>query len=100
MRKRAVQPGRPKGRVTSDPIVAVAFGASVRSRRTALGLAQEALAHLVMVERSHMGKIERGEHMPTLTLVLRISKALGVSSADLMRDIEALIPDESVAQLS
>ena len=93
MPKRAVRPGRPKGRATSDPIVAAAFGTSVRARRTALGLSQEALAHLVVVERSHMGKIERGEHMPTLTLVLRIAKALGVSSADLMRDVEAHILD-------
>ena len=100
MRKRAVQPGRPKGRLTSDPIVAAAFGASVRLRRTARGLAQEALANVVKVERSHMGKIERGEHMPTLTVVLKIAKALGVSSADLMRDIESQLPDEYLADLS
>jgi predicted transcriptional regulator len=27
-------------------------------------MAQESLAHLAGIERSHMGKIERGEHMP------------------------------------
>ena len=48
--------------------------------RTSQGVAQEALAHRAKVERSHMGKIERGEHMPTLALVLKIAKALGVSA--------------------
>ncbi len=36
-----------------------------------------------------MGKIERGEHMPTLALILRISKALNRSAADLMAATEA-----------
>lgn len=39
---------------------------------------------LAEVERSHMGKIERGEHMPTLALILKISSALGISAAELM----------------
>jgi len=35
-----------------------------------------------------MGKIERGEHVPTLPLILKISKALRISSADLMAATE------------
>lgn len=35
-----------------------------------------------------MGKIERGEHMPTLALILRISVALNNSAADLMTATE------------
>ncbi len=31
-----------------------------------------------------MGKIERGEHMPTLALILRIAGALNRSAADLI----------------
>ena len=69
----------------------------MRRRRIELGISQEALANVVKVERSHMGKVERGEHMPTLTLVLRIAKALGVSSADLMRDTEKQLPDGYLA---
>jgi DNA-binding LytR/AlgR family response regulator len=52
-------------------------------------LAQEALAHLAGIERSHMGKIERGEHMPTLVLILKIARALGRSSGELMLETEA-----------
>ncbi|GAO21748.1 transcriptional regulator [Alicycliphilus sp. B1] len=47
-------------------------------------MAQEELAALAEIERSHMGKIERGEHMPTLALILRIAVALNRSAADLI----------------
>jgi len=62
----------------------MAFGQAVRAVRTEQGIAQEELASLAEVERSHMGKIERGEHMPTLALILKISSALGISAAELM----------------
>jgi len=60
-------------------------------------VAQEALALQAKVERSHLGKIERGEHMPTLALVLKIARALQVSSADLMLETEALLPADYLA---
>ena len=47
-------------------------------------MAQEELASLADIERSHMGKIERGEHMPTLALIFRIAAALNRSAADLI----------------
>lgn len=51
-------------------------------------MAQEQLASQAAIERSHMGKIERGEHMPTLALILRIAVALDVSAADLIAATE------------
>jgi XRE family transcriptional regulator, regulator of sulfur utilization len=60
-------------------------------------VAQEALALQAKVERSHLGKIERGEHMPTLALVLKIARALQVSSADLMLETEAQLPADYLA---
>ncbi len=92
MQKRAIQRGRPKGTTTFDIAPARAFGAAVREARTELGIAQEALANRSGIERSHMGKIERGEHMPTIVLVLRIARALGCSSADLMLATESRLP--------
>jgi transcriptional regulator with XRE-family HTH domain len=35
-----------------------------------------------------MGKIERGEHMPTLALILRIAAALNRRAADLIAATE------------
>jgi len=92
MQKRLIQRGRPRGTTTYDAAPARAFGAAVRAARTELGVAQETLAYRAGIERSHMGKIERGEHMPTLALVLKIARALGCSSADLMADTEARLP--------
>ena len=72
------KPGRPKGTKTFDPAPALAFGETVREKRFELGLSQEELANAAQIERSHMGKIERGEHLPNLVLILRLAKALAV----------------------
>ena len=72
------RPGRPKGTKTFDPAPALAFGGAVREKRFELGLSQEELANAAQIERSHMGKIERGEHLPNLVLILRLAKALSV----------------------
>lgn len=89
MQKRTVQRGRPTGATTFEAEPALAFGAAVRAARTAQGVAQETLAFRAGVERSHMGKIERGEHMPTLSLILKIAAALECSSAELMTATES-----------
>lgn len=88
MQKRPIQRGRPTGATTFEAEPAKAFGATVRALRTEGGIAQEALAHRAGIERSHMGKIERGEHMPTLALIIKIARALECSSADLMAETE------------
>ena len=84
MQKRTVQRGRPVGSTTYEREPALAFGQAVRAARMEQGMAQEELAALAEIERSHMGKIERGEHMPTLALILRIAAALNKSAADLI----------------
>ncbi|HET6784280.1 MAG TPA: helix-turn-helix transcriptional regulator [Pseudoxanthomonas sp.] len=92
MQKRSVQRGRPTGATTFEAEPARAFGAALREARTARGIAQEALADLADVERSHLGKIERGEHLPNLALVLKLALALKCSAADLMKSTEAQLP--------
>lgn len=66
----------------------------MRALRTEDGVAQETLAHQAGIERSHMGKIERGEHMPTLAMILKIARALGRSAGELMLETEARLPKE------
>ena len=88
MQKRTVQRGRPVGSTTYEPGPALAFGQAVRAARMEQGMAQEELAASAEIERSHMGKIERGEHMPTLALILRIAVALNRSAADLIAATE------------
>jgi XRE family transcriptional regulator, regulator of sulfur utilization len=94
MQERAIQRGRPAGATTFEVAPARAFGDAVRALRTEDGMAQETLAHLAGIERSHMGKIERGEHMPTLALILKIARALQRSAGELMLETEARLPQE------
>ena len=82
--KRKPSIGRPQGTKSFDPGPARAFGAAIRERRLIVGLSQEELAITAMVERSHMGKIERGEHIPNLVLILRLAKALSISPGTLV----------------
>jgi transcriptional regulator with XRE-family HTH domain len=64
----------------------IALGAAVRARRIAQGLSQEALADAAGVDRSHMGKIERGERNVTFLNIARIANAVGCKPSELLFD--------------
>lgn len=64
----------------------MAFGAAVRARRKTMGLSQEALADLAEIDRSHMGKIERGERNVSLMNIIRIARAVGVEPSNLLSE--------------
>lgn len=51
-----------------------------------MALSQEALADLAEIDRSHMGKIERGERNVSLLNVIRIARALGAKPSDLLNN--------------
>lgn len=59
------------------------LGAAIRAARQAQGYSQEAFADAVGIDRSHMGKIERGERNVSFLNVVRIAAALGVTVAAL-----------------
>ena len=67
----------------------MAFGQAVRAAPVAQAIAQDEFAALAGISRSHMGKIERGEHVPTLPLILKISMALKISAAELIAATES-----------
>lgn len=75
-----------------EPAAAKAFGKVVRSLRERQGMAQDQFALLANVDRSYYGKLERGERQPSLGLLLRIAKGLGVSGASLVERTETLLP--------
>lgn len=85
MQKReALKRGRPLGSRSFDPSSARAFGEVVREQRLLLGVSQEELGLRAQIERSHMGKIERGEHVPNLSMILRLATALSVKPGHLV----------------
>lgn len=63
----------------------VRLGQAIREARKGAGTSQEALADAAGIDRSHMGKIERGERNVTLLNVLKIAAALDWSGSDLLR---------------
>ncbi len=60
------------------------LGAAIRAARHDCGLSQEALADAAGIDRSHMGKIERGERNVSVLNVARVAEALGTTVASLM----------------
>ena len=62
------------------------LGAAIRARRKAACLSQEALADAAGVDRSHMGKIERGERNVTFLNIARIASALECRPSELLID--------------
>lgn len=63
----------------------VEFGYAVRRLREEKGLSQESLAEKIDIHRTYIGGIERGERNPTLTVIHKISKALGIKPEQLLK---------------
>ena len=82
----------PARRSTSfEPVVAAAFGDVIRAERLKQGIAQDQFALQANVDRSYYGKLERGERQPSLGLILRVAKGLGVPASDLVLRVEESI---------
>ncbi|MNP40375.1 anaerobic benzoate catabolism transcriptional regulator [compost metagenome] len=60
------------------------LGEAIRAHRKAIGLSQEALADAAMIDRAHMGKIERSESNVTILNFFRIASPLDIESSALL----------------
>jgi len=58
----------------------------VRRLRESRGFTQEELAEKAEVSATYIGFVERGDNVPTLTIILQIAAALKVRPADLLRE--------------
>ncbi|HEX7830648.1 MAG TPA: helix-turn-helix transcriptional regulator [Thermoanaerobaculia bacterium] len=61
------------------------FGAVVRELREGRGWTQEQLAERSDMNASYLGFVERGDNVPTLTIIIQIAEGLGVEPADLLK---------------
>ncbi|WP_369470239.1 helix-turn-helix domain-containing protein [Cupriavidus pauculus] len=64
--------------------VLAAIGQAIRHVRKDKALSQEELAHAAGIDRSHMGRIERGERNLTVLNLVRIAAAVGNSPSDIL----------------
>jgi transcriptional regulator with XRE-family HTH domain len=75
--------------VEDQPDVAVEakiFGKRLRQLRLDAGWTQEQLAEAAGITTTYTSDLERGTKVPSLTITLRISRALKISVAELLRD--------------
>ncbi len=59
------------------------LGKKVKKLRKQKGLTQEGLAEKLNISRTHMGHIEQGRKSPSLKLLSKLAKALGVKVKDI-----------------
>jgi transcriptional regulator with XRE-family HTH domain len=76
---------RVSGKTDKDQLLKL-VGAAIRARRKALDLSQEALADQAGIDRSHMGKIERGERNVTVLNLAKLAMALACHPSQLLSD--------------
>ena len=61
------------------------FGENLRAARKERGYSQESFAHVVDLDRTYIGGIERGERNPGLKTIVRIADALEIDVVELFR---------------
>lgn len=61
------------------------LGRNVRRQREALGASQEEIAFRAGMNRAYLSDVERGARNPTVRVVGRLAKALGIDPAELFR---------------
>ena len=69
--------------------VLVKLGLNVRKRREASALTQEKLAERAGLDSTYISGIERGLRNPGIKNVARLAKALGLTTAELCKGVEA-----------
>lgn len=62
-----------------------ALGAALRHIRLEKGVSQEKLALMAEVDRSYVGRVERGDNNVAILTLSRLAHALGVSMVELMK---------------
>lgn len=62
------------------------LGDTIRRLRKDRGLSQEALAESANMTADYLGFIERGENVPTLSILLKIARALNIDAGELLAE--------------
>ena len=68
------------------------FAANLRRLRNAKGVSQDELAHEANVSRSYLSQLEKGTFYASLKIVGRLSEALDVEPAELLKIAHKRMP--------
>ena len=64
----------------------IALGEAIRHARRQQGISQEKLALMAGVDRSYVGRVERGDNNVAVLTLLKLAQTLDVSLKDLMKE--------------
>ncbi len=64
----------------------IALGEAIRCIRKQQGISQEKLALMAEIDRSYIGRVERGDNNVAVLTLQKIAQALDVSLKDLMTE--------------
>jgi len=65
------------------------FGEALKRWREKRSLTQEALAHEAGITTSYASQVERGRKVPSLTVILKLCRALDCTPGELLSDFTA-----------
>ena len=68
--------------------ILLALGQLVKQRRTALGISQEELGLRANLDRTYISGIERGVRNPSITALVSLTRGLGITVANLLKNLE------------
>ena len=68
-----------------DPTL-IALGAAIRRIRISKGISQEKLALMAEVDRSYVGRVERGDNNVAILTLSKLTEAMGITLAKLMHE--------------
>lgn len=70
-----------------DPAL-VKLGEAIRRVRQSKNISQEKLALLAEVDRSYVGRVERGDNNAAILTLSKLAKALDISLTELMQEAD------------
>jgi transcriptional regulator with XRE-family HTH domain len=66
----------------------VALGSAIKRRRLEKKVSQEGLALAAEVDRSYLGRVERGDNNPAVLTLIKIATALDMTLAELAMEAQ------------
>jgi len=71
-----------------------AFGDILRKYRKKKGFSQEQLAFRSNLNRTFIARLETAKRQPTLTTLVQLARALEISAASMVAEVEQKVTDE------
>lgn len=71
-----------------------AFGKVLQRLRKAKQLSQEELSFRSQLDRTFISRLEGGLRQPSLSTIIRLAEALGVSAASIVAEVEDILNED------